>query len=193
MRVVAGRWGGRRLVAPRESTTRPTSEKVREALFSVLGPVDGMRVADLFAGTGALGLEALSRGASSALFVESNRQAHAALTTNVRALGALDVVQIIARPLERSIAAVVAAGPFDLLLVDPPYALVDTGVVARLLHELCSRGALAPGATLVLEHAATSTPPTIASLELEQTRRYGDTSVSLYASPEPPTDNPPDP
>ncbi len=122
MRIIAGVWRGRPLKAPEGQTTRPTADRVRETLFSMLvsriGSFEGLRVADLFAGSGALGLEALSRGAGSATFVENDRSAVAAIRANAANLGALDRVQI----LGGSALALPKSEPFDLLFADPPYA-----------------------------------------------------------------------
>src|SRR5262249_58893941 len=103
MRVIAGALGGRRLVAPRGAATRPTSDRVREALFSALGDVGGARVLDVFAGTGALGIEALSRGAEHATFVESARPALAALRANLAALGIEGLARVVPQPVARAV------------------------------------------------------------------------------------------
>ena len=144
MRIIAGIWRGRTLVAPPGGTTRPTGDRTREALFSMLtsrlGGFEGLRVADLFAGTGALGLEALSRGAAHCTFVEQDRAALDALATNVAKLGAN--AEIVARS-----AARFAGGPFDLVLVDPPYG---SGLGGQALTSI----GLAPGGWASLETAA---------------------------------------
>ncbi|SFS00276.1 16S rRNA (guanine(966)-N(2))-methyltransferase RsmD [Sphingomonas jatrophae] len=120
MRIVAGRWRGRPLRAPEGAATRPTGDRVREALFSMLasriGSFEGLRVLDLFAGTGALGLEALSRGAAACTFVEHDRAALAALNANIAALGAEGAI------VRASSVAAFRAGAFDLAFLDPPYA-----------------------------------------------------------------------
>lgn len=122
MRIIAGEWRGRNLQSPPGEATRPTADKVRETLFSMLasrlGSFQDLRVADLFAGSGALGLEALSRGASFACFVENDAKAAAAIKTNATALGALDRVRI----LGGSALALAHSEPFDLVFADPPYA-----------------------------------------------------------------------
>ncbi|HEU0100532.1 MAG TPA: 16S rRNA (guanine(966)-N(2))-methyltransferase RsmD [Allosphingosinicella sp.] len=122
MRIVAGRWRGRPLVAPQGQDTRPTSDRVREALFSMLasrlGTFEGLRVADLFAGTGALGLEALSRGAARCTFIERERAALAAIERNVASLGAGPLSEIRAGAVERAPAP---REPFHLVFMDPPY------------------------------------------------------------------------
>lgn len=175
---MAGILGGRRLTAPRDAATRPTSEKVREALFSILGPVDGV-VLDLYAGSGALGLEALSRGAERAVFVESRRAALASLRENIEALGQSASATVLSCPVERAGGALAALGPFSLVLADPPYALVDGEQAPRALASLCA-GRLAAGARVVLEHASRTEAPALAGLTLAQSRRYGDTALSFY-------------
>src|SRR5262249_21730338 len=124
MRVIAGRFGGRRLRAPRGTVTRPTSDRVREALFAMLTDVDGASVLDLFAGTGALGIEALSRGAATAVFVERDPGAVRALRANLSAL-ALDPTTAVVRSADALAALRSAKGrqeTYDLVFIDPPYA-----------------------------------------------------------------------
>jgi 16S rRNA (guanine(966)-N(2))-methyltransferase RsmD len=178
MRVIAGALGGRRLLAPRGRDTRPTSDRVREALFSALADVSGAAVLDLYAGTGALGIEALSRGAARAVFVERDRAALTVLRQNLQALGLEPRGAVIAQAAERSLAELGRRGPFQLLLVDPPYADVTTAV--DLVGELVARGAVDRAARVVVEHASRDEPPHHAALELQDTRRYGDTCVSRY-------------
>jgi len=178
MRVIAGRLRGRRLVAPRGLATRPTSDRVREALFSALGPVGGARVLDLFAGTGALGIEALSRAAARAVFVESARPALAALRENLAALDLRDAARVVAQPAARAAAALGAEGPFDLIFADPPYAALAE--VPPLVAALASAGALAPGARFVLEHASRDAAPALPGLSGRPSRTYGDTAVTIY-------------
>jgi 16S rRNA (guanine(966)-N(2))-methyltransferase RsmD len=177
MRVVAGRCGGTKLVAPAGAATRPTSDRVREALFSILGDVEGARVLDLYAGTGALGIEAISRGAASTVFVESRPAAIAAISKNLSATRALDQARVVARRAERAVGEIVELGPFDLILADPPYASVDdaTALIARLLEA----GAVAPSGRVVLEHGSRTEPPAL-GLPLVTTRKYGDTAVSIW-------------
>ena len=150
MRIIAGEWRGRQLQAPPGAATRPTADRVRETLFSMLlsrlGPFDGLRVADLFAGSGALGFEALSRGAAFACFVENDRQAAAAIRTNAASLGALDRVQIIGG----SALALPHAEPSDLIFADPPYAL-GSGTAA--VQAVAAASWLAPGGWMAVETA----------------------------------------
>ncbi len=175
MRVVAGTYGGRRLTAPRGSETRPTSDRVREALFSVLGPsIHDVRVLDLFAGSGALGIEALSRGAASAVFVDSSRKAITAIRANLAALGiAADVRPITARAAIRAASA--RAEAYDLVFLDPPYRRA-----AELGREL-SEGlpaVLAAGARVVTESDRRA--PLQLDLPLADERRYGDTVIRIH-------------
>jgi 16S rRNA (guanine966-N2)-methyltransferase len=123
VRVVGGTARGRPLVAPAGRRTRPTADRVREAIFNALwsrGVLDGARVVDLFAGSGALGIEALSRGAAHATFVDSDRAARAAITSNLEACGFTDRADVVATPVERFVSEL--AEPFDLAFCDPPYA-----------------------------------------------------------------------
>ncbi|MBA2770538.1 MAG: 16S rRNA (guanine(966)-N(2))-methyltransferase RsmD, partial [Sphingomonas sp.] len=133
MRIIAGAFRGRKLQAPAGMETRPTADRVRETLFSMLasrlGAFEGLRVADLFAGSGALGLEALSRGAAFACFVEQDRRAIEAIRANIAALGIQDRSQLLAR----SALALPPAEPFDLIFADPPYALQSGSAVVREL------------------------------------------------------------
>lgn len=186
MRVIAGRLGGRRLSAPRGRGTRPTSDRVREALFSMLGDIEGAVVLDLYAGTGALGIEALSRGARRAVFVENARPALAALAENLTTLGLAGEARVLAQPVARASDLVAREGPFDLILVDPPYAALAeaAATVARVVGPQGAGGGLAPGGRLVIEHASRDAAPEIPGLSLVRTRSYGEASLSLYASPD---------
>lgn len=179
MRITAGVHRSRQLVAPKGTSTRPTSDRVREALFSILvarGAVAGRTVLDLYAGTGALGLEALSRGASRVTFVECDRAALACVRRNVENLGETSRVAVVASRAERAVSRLI--GPFDLVLCDPPYALVAEA--AKTVAEIASRSILAEGAIVVLEHASRDTAPTIERLTLAERRTYGDTALAIY-------------
>jgi len=175
VRVVAGRYGGRRLVAPPGDATRPTSDRVRESLFSVLGPsVGGARVLDLYAGTGALGIEALSRGAGAAVFVDRAPAAIKAIRANLQALGIeAEVRRIQARAALR--AAAVAGEAYDLIFLDPPYRRP-----AELGRELSKAlpAVLAPGARVVSESDRRDRLEL--SLPLSDERRYGDTVIRIH-------------
>lgn len=182
MRITGGRFRSRVLKSPKGDETRPTSDRVREALFSMIearGGFDGTRVLDLYAGTGALGLEALSRGARRATFVERRREALAALKGNLEALGVAADAQVVARSVE-SVGAELAP-PFDVVFVDPPYADVQSGAAPRALSRLLERGLLASeDALVVLEHSSKTPPPELAGVALVETRTYGDTQISFY-------------
>jgi 16S rRNA (guanine966-N2)-methyltransferase len=157
-RIVAGQWGGRKLQTPQGEGTRPTSDRVREAMFSSLeselGGLDECRVLDLFAGSGALGLEALSRGATSVDFVESDRRAADVIEANARALRA-DSVRVHRMTVERFVGNL-PAEPYDLVLLDPPYALA-TDEVGVLLTAVVQAGGLDPAGIVVVERS-TRTP-----------------------------------
>jgi 16S rRNA (guanine966-N2)-methyltransferase len=177
MRVIAGRWGGRRLKAPKGTATRPTSDRVREALFAMLGDVEGISVLDLFAGTGALGIEALSRGAQKTVFVERDAGVAKVLSANLEALG-IDREHAELRRLD-ALAALRSARAsketYDLIFIDPPY---------RQAHEWRPElsatlpSLLRPDARVVVESDRR------AQLELELTiereRCYGDTSITIH-------------
>lgn len=172
MRVVAGVFKSRALRAPKGSSTRPTSDRVRESLFAVLGDVEGIRVLDLYAGSGALAIEALSRGAASAVCVESNRQAVATIVENRDSLKLGPRLEVVAR----KVADARVAGPFDLLLADPPWALV-TDAVPDIERHL---DAVADGGLVVIEHAARDPAPKLTRATFEETRVWGDTAASFY-------------
>jgi 16S rRNA (guanine966-N2)-methyltransferase len=175
MRVVAGIYGGRRLVAPAGSVTRPTSDRVREALFSVLGgSVRDARVLDLFAGSGALGIEALSRGAAAAVFVERAPKAIAAIRANLDALGIEgDVRRMEARAALR--AASTRGEAYDLVFLDPPYRRA-AGLGRELSEALPA--VLAAGARVVSE--SDRRDPLALELALSGERRYGDTVIRIH-------------
>lgn len=179
MRVIAGRLGGRRLVAPRGLATRPTSDRVREALFSMLGDVAGAVVLDLYAGTGALGIEAISRGAARAVFVENARPAVASLRENLGALGLDPQAKVLAQPAARAVPDLARQGPFDLIFLDPPYAALAE--IPAMVAALEKAGAIGVEVRIVIEHATRDAAPALAGLIPEPTRAYGDTSLTIYA------------
>jgi 16S rRNA (guanine966-N2)-methyltransferase len=171
LRVVAGSFKGRRLVAPRGARTRPTADRVREALFSMLGEVGGARVLDLYAGSGALGIEALSRGAKSATFVDRDPRAIAAIERNLASLGLeapvarQDVLRFLAR----------TDGAFDLVFCDPPYdsATRLAGPLAERLPAL-----IAEDARIVTESDKRN--PLVLPFPLLVERTYGDTRIAIH-------------
>jgi 16S rRNA (guanine966-N2)-methyltransferase len=179
VRVIAGELGGRRLVAPRGRGTRPTSDRVREALFMALEPLAELRVVDLFAGSGALGIEALSRGAAWVDFVESGVEARRTLERNLEDLGLGARARVWPLRLPQGLGALSGAlARADLVLADPPYG----GDEAReLLLRLGAPGVLAAGARVILEHhAKDAVPERAGGLACARRRRYGETTVSTY-------------
>jgi 16S rRNA (guanine966-N2)-methyltransferase len=177
MRVIAGRFGGRRLQAPKGRVTRPTSDRVREALFSMLGNIEGAVVLDLFAGTGALGIEAISRGARTAVFVERDTGALSALEENLAALG----IEPSATEVRRGDAfgalrtAREREETYDLAFIDPPYRQAhDWGPeLTAILPSL-----LSPGARAIVESDRRA--PVELGLEVEQERHYGNTNITIH-------------
>lgn len=186
MKIIGGEFGGRLLVTPAGSATRPSASRVREGVASALdarGLLAGARVLDLFAGSGALGFEALSRGAAFLVAVDASPRAVRSIDQNAAALSVSARVRVVkadlwARPV--AIATRLARGegaPFALAFVDAPYA--HQARVPDLLARLAAGGVFAPGATVVVEHTATASPTWPATLTARQMYRYGDTAVTL--------------
>lgn len=173
MRVVAGELRGRKLIAPDGGGTRPTADRVREALFSILGDVSGARVLDLYAGSGALGIEALSRGAAAAVFVDSSQAAVGAIRRNLTELGLDAVVQ--RRDALAYLATAVGGDPYDLVFVDPPYdsALLLAPSLAEALPPL-----LTADAVIVTE--SNKRAPLELPFPLLRERSYGDTRIAVH-------------
>ena len=170
MRIIAGTHRGHRIAAPKGRDTRPTSDRVRENAFNLIGPVDEAEVLDLFAGSGALGLEALSRGAARATFVESDRDASRVINANLDKLRLhgtvlqLDVVRVLQQERSR----------YDLVLCDPPYDY-DRARLAPHLAKL-----LTPDGLLVWETSSRADPPEVPGLRQRTTRTYGSARLTLY-------------
>ena len=170
MRIIGGEHRGRRIVAPKGTRTRPTSDRVRENAFNLIGPVDGADVLDLFAGSGALGLEALSRGAASATFVESDRDACRTINANLDTLGlnatvlCQDVLRVVSGDRRR----------YDLVLCDPPYDYDRTKLVTHL------PGLLAVDGVLVYESSGREGAPQVPGLEERTSRKYGSARLTLF-------------
>jgi 16S rRNA (guanine966-N2)-methyltransferase len=184
MRIIAGAFKGRRL-APVKGQIRPTAAKVREAVFSILGPsVGGARVLDLFAGTGALGIEALSRGAAAAVFVEDHPESLKVLRRNLADLGLADRTTVWGLPVTAALKQMAGRGePFGLAFLDPPYG---GGAAVAALTALAELSLLAPGARVVVEQSRReSLPETCGALTRLTVRRYGDTQVAFYLMAEP--------
>ncbi|ADH65658.1 MULTISPECIES: 16S rRNA (guanine(966)-N(2))-methyltransferase RsmD [Nocardiopsis] len=188
-RIIAGTAGGRRISVPEGRNTRPTSDRAREALFSSvqsdLGSLDGARVMDLYAGSGAIGLEALSRGAAHALLVEADRRAAQVLRDNIQTLG-LPGARLVADRVERVVGADNTGDPYDVVVADPPYAVTDAEV-AGVLADLVGRGWLAEDAVVVVERSKRGAEPSWPEgLERDRSRGYGE-AVLWYARPSPTT------
>jgi 16S rRNA (guanine966-N2)-methyltransferase len=179
LRVIAGRLKGRKLHAPRGLTTRPTADRVRQALFEILGPLLGANVLDLYAGTGALGIEAISRGAARSVFVETHAAAVSAIKRNLEELDLTGDSTVLKVPVERVGRALQSEEPFDLVLCDPPWDTLDPAL--RALARLLRPELLAPGARVVIEHPAERTVDLHGFFDLEKSdvRRWGDTGATL--------------
>jgi 16S rRNA (guanine966-N2)-methyltransferase len=180
VRVIGGHDRGRRLRAPRGLATRPTADRVRVTLFDVLGPaVAGARVLDLFAGTGAVGIEALSRGAARAVLVERDQSALRALRANLAALDASRAgARVLAGDVLRLLPEIGAQeGAFDLVFLDPPYA---TSLAARTLEALPGAGVCREGTEVVVQHSTRIVLPSVPGLvEHRRPRRFGDTALTF--------------
>ncbi len=194
MRIVGGRFKGHAIHGPSSLSTRPTSDRVRESMFNILAhgieglELDGARVMDLFAGTGALGLEALSRGAKFCQFVEEGTEARGVIRRNADALGAIGMCKIWRRDATK-LGPCAPQSPFNLVFADPPY---NRGMGEKALASLVDGGWLSPGAIVVLEESERATIADVPGLTRIDQRTYGDTVVHLYrfeaaADPLPPS------
>lgn len=179
MRVTGGRHRGLRIRAPRGPGTRPATGRVRESVFSTLGPaVSGARVLDLYAGSGSLGIEALSRGAASALFVERSRPALAVLRSNLRSVGIADRAVVAPRDVERFVGGEQAGPRFDIVFADPPWDISSerlAGILARVARRM------APGAVAVVTRRAGDVVPVVDGLRVADRRRHGDAQIVRYS------------
>ncbi|MCA2215111.1 16S rRNA (guanine(966)-N(2))-methyltransferase RsmD [Jidongwangia harbinensis] len=183
-RIIAGVHGGRRLTAPTGAQTRPTADRVREALFSALEAMtdlDGARVADLYAGSGAVGLEALSRGAAFALLVESDARAARIIRDNIVALRVGPSARLVTGRVAQVLATPPDGGPYDVVFADPPYALTDAEVT-EVQQALVDHGWLAPDAVVVLERSTRTEVRGVGlswvdGITAERSRKYGETTL----------------
>lgn len=174
MRVVAGVARGHPLTAPRDAGTRPITDRVKETLFAILGDrVPGARVLDLYAGSGAIGIEALSRGATHATFVEHARPAVASLRANLERTRLGSMASVVSSDVERFLART-SAGPWDLVFLDPPYELHAIVAPLRAVGPL-----LAPDAMAVIKHFWRTELPDVAGMESVRQRRFGETMLSF--------------
>ena len=178
VRVVAGLLRGRRLRAPSGVATRPTADRVRQGLFEVLGDLRGARVADLYAGSGALGVEALSRGAESAVFVESARSALKMLHTNLAELGLEPPSTVLAMPVERARRPLIHHGPYDIVLCDPPWTHLARAVAT--IGSLFGTEGLDEGGIVTIEHPKEQSVELAGDLRFWQRRQWGGSAVSMF-------------
>ncbi len=178
MKIVGGQWRSHSLAQPKTRSVRPLSEKVRAAIFDVLGPIDGTTVLDAYAGSGAAGFEALSRGAMLVEAIETNRSVTRVIQDNAKSLGAdfsyvlyqMTVETWLASPRQQT-----DQERYDVIIADPPYSQLDDDVLSRLVRFLVQDG------RLVVSHSSKRTPPVIESGELIQTKVYGDSALSFYS------------
>jgi 16S rRNA (guanine966-N2)-methyltransferase len=182
MRIIAGKFRGRQLLSPSDAAIRPTADRVRESIFNILssriGPrLDGLRVLDLFAGTGAMGLEALSRGAAQVVFVDTGAESRGLIRDHIEAFGAGGITKLLRRD-ATALGPAGTFGPFDLVLLDPPYG---QGLGEKALASLVASGWLAPQAILVLEESADATLELPAAFVLEDRRQYGSAAVHFIS------------
>lgn len=190
MRITGGTFRGRTLFTPIDARVRPTSDKVRQAVFNILAhkvfgsgfSLEGARVADLFAGTGALGIEALSHGARFCLFVDDSAESRALIRSNVETLQLTGVTKIWRRDVTQlGPLSAGSGGPFDLVFLDPPYR---KQLVPAAMTNLVEGKWLAPGAMLVAETAEDEPPPSSSNVHMLDNRVYGDTRVSFWQAPQ---------
>lgn len=178
MRIVGGEFRGRTLISPKSDATRPTSDRTRESLFNILinrMNFEGLRVLDLFAGTGALGIEALSRGADNCVFVENASSPYAVIRQNIENFnlhGRTKLLKLDATNLGKN-----RGDGFDLVFLDPPYS---KSLGEKAAESLVESNWLNDGATLILEEAITSAPTVLAGFTLEDQRKFGDTTIGIF-------------
>ena len=179
MRIIAGACKGRRLKAPAWDGLRPTSDKLRETLFNIIAPrIAGAQFLDVFAGTGAVGLESLSRGAARAVFIEHDRRATALIADNVKLCGVENRCAIIRDRAEHALQQPLIDGPFDLVALDPPYDFAPlAATLALALRQL------APGGLLILEHAFRRAVPPVPGARMTRTVRSGDSALTMFDAP----------
>jgi 16S rRNA (guanine966-N2)-methyltransferase len=176
MRIIAGQQRGRRLKTPKWEGLRPTSDKLRETLFNIIARrVSEARVLDAFAGTGAIGLESLSRGATLATFIEKDRRAAELIAENAALCGVRDRCVIIRDTAERAFSQPIAGSPFDVIVLDPPYDFDPLGTILDAAARV-----LAPGGVLILEHASRCRVPVGLSVQAVRAVRSGDSALTFF-------------
>ena len=180
LRITGGELKGRRIKAPAGLDTRPTADKVKEALFAILGAaLMGAKAADLFAGSGALGLECLSRGASSCLFVEKSRRALGVIKENIAALHLEDRCRVLMADAAKPSHLLLAAGPCQVVLADPPY---EKGLAQKAVELAGEHGFVVPGGLMVIEHSPKERPRAQGGLFLTDNRVYGQTELTFFTA-----------
>ena len=172
MRIIAGSAKGREILRPKTRATRPMADKVRAAIFNILGPIDGLKIADLYAGTGALGLEALSRGAGNVTGVELGIVPAQTIETNVANLGFNNRYSLVVKGVENWLSE--SQEPFDIIFAHPPYKDFDFSVLDKVAERLTPKG------LFIIELAKHQPPDDIAGLKLVSQRHYGQSAVSFY-------------
>lgn len=173
VRVIAGKWGGRFLTSPETSTTHPMGERMRGALFNILGDLSNKRVLDPFAGSGALGIEAVSRGAREAVLIERDKRAQQAILTSLRALDADDSIRLIKANC-RQWSETASGERFDLILCDPPYHDIQLSTISLLKNHLNYNG------LMVLSYPGRESVPTVNGVVVVDNRSYGDAALAIY-------------
>lgn len=173
VRIIAGTYGGRYLEAPDTSRTHPMGERIRGSLFNQLGDLDGLKVLDAFAGTGVVGLESLSRGARSVVFIEKDRIAQKVIESNIALLGESNRAKLI-RSTIASWDDTTTAGDFDLIFADPPYHDMQLSTVSRLVRHLNPKG------LMILSHPGRESAPTVNGVVVVDKRSYGDAALAFY-------------
>lgn len=179
MRIIAGRFRGQKIRAPAGSATRPTTDRVREAVFSILGDLSGLSVVDCYSGSGAIGLEAISRGASRAVLIESGKAALGVIRGNAARLGVSEEISVVAASVPASRRALERLAPFDVVIADPPWPIAD-----RSAHDVSRvvAGLLSPGARVLLGHRK-GEPVEVdekSGLRLVDRRSWGDSAISFF-------------
>lgn len=177
MKIIGGKWRGRPIQKPKTTTVRPMSEKFRAAIFDIVGPIEGLSVLDVYAGSGAAGLEALSRGAFFVEAIEANRGVASTIYANVKTLDA-DWGYVLHQQTVETWLGLPAQNPskprYDLIIADPPYQKLDPFILARLSPFIADDG------LLILSHSSKTEPPVIESMKLIKSRSYGDSALSQY-------------
>ncbi len=177
-RVIAGRFHGRPLRVPRGLATRPTAARVRKSLFDILGNLEGARVLDLYAGSGALAIEALSHGASFAALVERDRRALECITQNLSLVGATAMTRVLGVPAERAVERLRGGAPFDVVLSDPPWDAVEAAL--EVVGGLVAAGLLAERGVVTLEHRKDARPLAPPGLAAYDRRTFGDAGITFF-------------